>query len=122
MQNFSDANQLFVNELPTYNANELTSMKGNVLKLEVQIDKNDNLEADNMKLGDRLCRVSSYISRRSLICYPTRVNSDMYSVRLAERSKWQCFQGSSCRSIQAVCPDYYRKPCFASTSTSGLIY
>lgn len=61
MQNFSEANQFFANEMSTYNANELTSMKGNVLKLEVQIDKNDNLEADNMKLGDRLCRVSSYI-------------------------------------------------------------
>lgn len=84
MQNFSEANHFFANEMSTYNANELTSMKGNVLKLEVQIDKNDNLEADNMKLGDRLCRVSSYISRRSVICYP-----NLCSVRLAERSKWQ---------------------------------
>lgn len=44
-------------QMPTYGANDLQSRKGNILKLEVQIDKRDVNEADNVKLGDRLGRV-----------------------------------------------------------------
>ena len=43
--------------MPVQHANEALSKNGNLLKLEVQIDKKDILEAEHVKLGDRLDKV-----------------------------------------------------------------
>jgi hypothetical protein len=50
-------------DMPVQHINEARAKKGNLLKLEVQIDKKDIFEAEHVKLGDRLDKVCLKVSK-----------------------------------------------------------
>lgn len=49
--------------MPVQHKNDALSKNGNLLKLEVQIDKKDIFEAEHAKLGDRLDKVCLKLSK-----------------------------------------------------------